>query len=749
MQTKINLLSSGTIDMYDDIAVSCTYSIADIKDPDKRNTSFSKTITIPGTKNNNKLFGQLFEIGIDGSFNPNLKTPCNLTVDNVIIMRGNLQLLTVKKIDNDKIEYDCTIIGVTGNIFAELSDNKLEYLDLSEYDHAYNSINESNSWAISIIKNGSSYAFTLGEGYVYPLIDYGDDSQHTKWYVVNLIPAVYAKTYLDKIFKYAGFTYNSTFLNSTFFKSLIIPGIPGTLTDAQIALKECRVTPIGSTFYGNMNAGQLIPFQDDSSGSNYDPGNCFNTTFYTYYAPTNTSQEVEVNITATVNLGTPPVGATKYFGSIGFQVLIYKVDVITGINTVVCNAPFTSQPSTPQTLQPIPPSNTTASYDYNTKTIVNLSVGDSVYVKIRTNNDFISWYNASNVYISGTQTQLLKVAFTSYFTNRIINNTISEGDTMVMNNTIPTDILMKDYLMSIIRMFNLYVEPDADNTNQLNIEPRNTFYSTAAPLDWTAKLSLDKQLEIKPMAALDAKTYKFTYKQDDDYYNALYSGKYSQIYGERIWDVQNEFLKNEKKIEVIFAPTPCVNFNNSDRVTPAIYAKDNANVITKKTGKLRILYYGGLISCQTPWTHFYFEPAKVHNYVNYTVYPYAGMLDHPVNPTLDLGFGAVKEVYFTIKKWPTANLFNTYYKTFIEEISDKDSKIVVAYLYLTISDINQLDFGRLIHIDGINYRLNKIIDFNPVLNQLTKVELLKAKNQTAFTPKTGTVRGGTKTALPE
>jgi len=303
---------------------------------------------------------------------------------------------------------------------------------------------------------------------------------------------------------------------------------------------------------------------------------------------------------------------------------------------------------------------------------------------------------------------------------------------------------MKDYLMSIIRMFNLYVEPDADNANQLNIEPRNTFYSTAAPLDWTAKLSLDKQLEIKPMAALDAKKYKFTYKQDDDYYNAQYSGKYSQIYGERIWDVQNEFLKNEKKIEVIFAPTPCVNFNNSDRVTPAIYAKDNANVITKKTGKLRILYYGGLISCQTAWKHAY-----SNTYFNYFFYPYAGMIDHPTNPTLDLGFGAVKEVYFTIKKWPTANLFNTYYKTFIEEISDKDSKIVVAYLYLTIADINQLDFGRLIHIDGINYRLNKIIDFNPVLNQLTKVELLKAKNQTAFTPKTGTVRGGTKTALPE
>tara|TARA_R110000868_G_scaffold118683_4_gene314649 strand:+ start:775 stop:3006 length:2232 start_codon:yes stop_codon:yes gene_type:complete len=743
MQTKINLLSSGTIDMYDDIAVSCTYSIADIKDPDKRNTSFSKTITIPGTKNNNKLFGQLFEIGIDGSFNPNLKTSCNLTVDNVIIMRGNLQLLTVKKIDNDKIEYDCTIIGVTGNIFAELSDNKLEDLDLSEYDHALTTINQSNSWASSIIKNGSAYAFTLGEGYVYPLIDYGDDSQHAKWDVTQLITAIYAKTYFDKIFKYAGFTYNSTFLNSTFFKSLIIPGILPTLTDTQIVNKEFQAQLINNFNYAVPCSPTQMQFTNTSS-PNYDPGNVFYEAGYTYYSPSNNKVELNINLTGSyffddTNIFTLNPPFVKFTGNVNFHVLILKTS--NGVTTVISNS---SIPILPQNTN-VYPGNTTPNYNYFVKTTTPLLTGDFIQVQIYVDPKQYKLYDATNTEgYDALAVPVFTIKTASYFSNRMVNNVISQGDTIVMNNTIPTDILMKDYLMSIIRMFNLYVEPDADIANQLNIEPRNTFYSTASPLDWTAKLSLDKQLEIKPMGALDAKTYKFTYKQDDDYYNAQYSGKYSQIYGERIWDVQNEFLKNEKKIEVIFAPTPCVNFNNSDRITPAIYARDNNGVITKKTGKLRILYYGGLVPCYIAWKH-----ADGNTYFNYFFYPYAGMLDHPTNPTLDLGFGAVKEVYFTLTKWPTANLFNTYYKTFIEEISDKDSKIVVAYLYLTIADINQLDFGRLIHIDGINYRLNKIIDFNPVLNQLTKVELLKAKNQTAFTPKTGTVRGGIKTALPE
>ena len=56
MRTRLELGTSGTIDLNDDIPYSLNYSIADVREPDKRNASFSKTITIPGSKNNNKIF---------------------------------------------------------------------------------------------------------------------------------------------------------------------------------------------------------------------------------------------------------------------------------------------------------------------------------------------------------------------------------------------------------------------------------------------------------------------------------------------------------------------------------------------------------------------------------------------------------------------------------------------------------------------------------------------------------------------
>ena len=56
MRIKIVLASSGVVDMFEDVPMSLNYSVADIKDVEKRNASFSKTIRLPGNPNNNKLF---------------------------------------------------------------------------------------------------------------------------------------------------------------------------------------------------------------------------------------------------------------------------------------------------------------------------------------------------------------------------------------------------------------------------------------------------------------------------------------------------------------------------------------------------------------------------------------------------------------------------------------------------------------------------------------------------------------------
>ena len=50
------------VDVSAEIDTLMTYCIDDIKDFSARNTTFSKTIVIPGTAKNNKVFGNIFEL---------------------------------------------------------------------------------------------------------------------------------------------------------------------------------------------------------------------------------------------------------------------------------------------------------------------------------------------------------------------------------------------------------------------------------------------------------------------------------------------------------------------------------------------------------------------------------------------------------------------------------------------------------------------------------------------------------------
>jgi len=52
------------------------YSISDVMNPATRKVSSSKSITLPGTANNDSIFKQLFIVGKDNNivtFNPNLR----------------------------------------------------------------------------------------------------------------------------------------------------------------------------------------------------------------------------------------------------------------------------------------------------------------------------------------------------------------------------------------------------------------------------------------------------------------------------------------------------------------------------------------------------------------------------------------------------------------------------------------------------------------------------------------------------
>jgi hypothetical protein len=55
-------------DTLGDIDVEFTFSVADVSDIERRNTSYSKTLTLPNTSKNQQLFGNIFDISVSNEF---------------------------------------------------------------------------------------------------------------------------------------------------------------------------------------------------------------------------------------------------------------------------------------------------------------------------------------------------------------------------------------------------------------------------------------------------------------------------------------------------------------------------------------------------------------------------------------------------------------------------------------------------------------------------------------------------------
>jgi len=69
-------------------------------------------------------------------------------------------------------------------------------------------------------------------------------------------------------------------------------------------------------------------------------------------------------------------------------------------------------------------------------------------------------------------------------------------------------------------------------------------------------------------------------------------------------------------------------------------------------------------------------------------------------------------------------LYEEYYKNMFEQFK-RNPRIRTAYFDLKITDIINLDLRKLIYLDGVYWRLNKVSDYMPNNNNTTKVELIE------------------------
>ena len=59
------------------------------------------------------------------------------------------------------------------------------------------------------------------------------------------------------------------------------------------------------------------------------------------------------------------------------------------------------------------------------------------------------------------------------------------------------------------------------------------------------------------------------------------------------------------------------------------------------------------------------------------------------------------------------------------EMIKSNPRMRTTHIALNMTDIVNLDFSKLVYIDGVYWRINRIVDFQPNKNQSTKVELVE------------------------
>jgi len=691
VRTVLQLVSSGVIDLMDDIPISLNFSIADVREPNKRSTAFSKTITVAGSKNNNDLFKHIYKIDSYSNFNPKIRADVVLLQDGIPVIVGVMQLLNIL-VEENKILYEVTIIGDSGGFFQAIEGKELQELDMSEFDHTLTVPNIFDSWTT-----------TKGSGYVYNLIDRGY-TDHIDWPIENFIPSIYVREYIDKIFSAAGYSFTSTFFDSNYFKSLVIPysGGRARVSDAIMANRFVEVSENIDTTVQLPSLFNVLVWDtiDSDSGNNFVDNTTYEAprngmyTFDGLIKISNNSSPIQIAVVSTFSVSPTVLFTSKLIAS--------PQDITISISKV------------------------------------SLAKGDKVLVLISGNFS-------------------VTVGATSYLKIRSVNTGMFNGDTMFMNNTIPVKIKQQDFFMSLVKMHNLYISEDPQNSKNLLIETRNDYYSTSETIDWTDKVDRSQPISIKPLGELTARRYIFAYKPDRDYYNTLYQTAYDdETYGQRIFYTENEFLTNDIQTDVIFSNTPLIGKRtlNLGTVThrmvfPSLISQKAQLAFTTNnpSSNIRILMYNGLKAAPVWFIVADGLRAPAPSQQGVYLYPFSGHINNLLTPTIDISFGAPKELYFDTLVYTNGNLYNTYYKQYIEEITDKDSKVITAKLLLTPTDISNLDFRKQYNIDGNLLRLNKITNYNPNRPSLCTAEFILIKESAAFAGSTISTNGGIDTTL--
>ena len=518
-----------------------------------------------------------------------------------------------------------------------------------------------------------------------------------------------SNTYLfRKILSNAGFSIESDIIDGDIIGETIIP-YNGNVQDAvpkeymdEYAFRASLATDQVSS---DITYTNIIALTDTSTPPNYDPGSLFNQPGfpYRYVADRHCTMSFVVNVRWYLT-GTSVVAPKR------ITVEFYRDSYLAG--------PFSVKsydtPGVP-----------TLGIDYNnvfqSEKLDNPQSTNGLY-PVQPGEVFYAIYRFE---FGGGNHIVVVRAHDTYMYNVPTPKLVPNGK-LFYNKFVPNNVKQIDYVKSIITMFNLMVIPDKNNPKRLKFIPRDEYFASGDIKDWTDKVDHTEKVEETLISEQQNKTIRLTYKEDKDFYNTNYKDNTNTVFGEYIKSIDNEWVDGEKKIEVIFSPTPIDKVLGSTNIfVPKIVKRDEkTGVYSRMDFNIRFLRKNATLMPTLDTIQLEGKPP-----IN--AYPYCGHLDHPINATVDYNFGEIQYSYYPeLTSLTPNNLVNNYWKKFLDGIADKNSKLIKLKVYLTPNDIATFNYNDTIFIDqltddGGHYFIVNKITYIPTSNLPSVVELIR------------------------
>lgn len=702
--------NASIIDLYENENMYLQFQFNDLIDFSNVG-NYSREFRIPASKTNIDFFGAIFNVNYNGWFDFRKKVDASIVVNTIPIVYGHIQIKQIFESKEKLHEFQIVFFGETPNITRKIGEKKLkdiQSIQNGDLDYAltFENIAEPNEQTI----------LTLCDKFNWSGFEDGTDNiNFGALYVGELTPAVRTKYLVEQILLDAGFTYEGEIFDSI-VEEMYTPFIAdkglicsGGLNDQQFTLmwkSGIILSNLGSGYYGNQEIS-TPPRTTDAYEILLDEGsNIINNG--TFVAPVTADYTLKfiANFRRTdMSISTfGYASASAYFvnpDGVGYTGYYY-VD----------------------TLGQVCLTNVTGMYDYDTDTIyhmelirtIHLNAGDKVLVVLSCGSADTA--GAIDLDFNPFGINFLDYERGTYFQYEGTSVELTGTDTIVqMKNNAP-DMRQIDYIKSLAKVLNLAIIPSRTLPSHLQLIPLVEYLGTGNTLEWTNKLDTSKDVVISSTADMQYSKLSFTYKSDSDVLNKYFESA-KRIYGEykveeNDFTETNDFATGELSISVDFSATPCGHIYGTNFVTPK-FINDKGEFVLPNC---RLLYNAGecIVKVFNENTgHQEWTKVKLLNHYS-RVFP-------DVNDN-DLNFGKETPAQQVVA-FPNNTSYVRFWRDYLRELYDAESRIMEAYFDLSITDILTFQWNDRVFIKDSWWRILEITDYGIALGDTTKVKLAR------------------------